>query len=899
MFKRTKISTAAVLVAAGLVGPAAWAQGSQRIEVTGSAIKRIDSEASIAVTVLKTSDLAKLGVTNAEQALAFIAQNQVTIGTTDSVGSSTGGAAYADLRGLGIERTLVLVNGKRMVSNPYSSVGVDLNALPMASIERIEVLADGASAIYGSDAISGVVNFITKREFTGFNVTGDYSYPTNDGDGKSYSASITGGFGSLADNGWNVYGGFSYRKQNALAAVDRDFAKSAVIDSRGVDKTSPTTFPANYTQGTNVAANPAGQACDPPFSLFRPDAWGPNACGFDYVPFIDIIPEQTQTSFFLKGSTLIGGSHTLSGEYMLAKNEVVTFISPTPLGGLSMNPNSPFYPGNGTTPSNAALDTTQPISLGWRTTLAGGRNSVPENDTDRLLVSLDGQLGKWDYSTSILRSSATVTNTFAGGYLSNAGIRAGLNGVNNVPFLNPFGPQTPQGEAYVKSQLILGEVQKAEGTLTGVAGRLVGEAFSMPAGPAMVAISADYHKDEVEYKNNFDLIRQAASSGLAGAEDISGDRNFWSIAGEIDMPIIKNLDLNLAVRYDDYSDFGTTWNPKVSVKWRPIEMLLVRASYNTGFRAPTLQDVYAPNSLTFTGSRYDDPVLCPGGNVDAAAGGVQTRDCGIQFQQQQGGNKELEAEESNAWNIGFVVQPTANTSIGLDFWDYKVEKSIGVFGEQEIFSDPTKYAAKFVRCSAAKPSEVALIDACGISGGDPLAYIVNTQFNLGDYKTSGVDISASWRSGATGWGTFSAALNGTYISKFEYQFAPGLEFNNNLGRYFNSTPVPRYRQVLQLAWSSGAWGTNLANRYTRGYRDANEEAFIDPAFFNDVDAYSVWDLAVTWTGIKGLALTAGLTNMLDEDPPFSNQGDSFQVGFDQRMANPIGRALFMRASYTF
>jgi iron complex outermembrane receptor protein len=899
MFKRTKISTAALLAVAGFLSSTAMAQGSQRIEVTGSAIKRIDSETSIAVTVLKTADLAKLGVTNAEQALAFIAQNQVTIGTTDSVGSSTGGAAYADLRGLGIERTLVLVNGKRMVSNPYSSVGVDLNALPMASIERIEILADGASAIYGSDAIAGVINFITKREFTGFNIAGDYSYPTNDGDGKSYSASITGGFGNLAEQGWNVFGGFSYRRQNALAAVDRDFAKSAVIADRGVFKASPTTFPANYSQGATVAANPTGQACEPPFSLFLPDVFGPDACGFDYVPFIDIIPEQTQSSFFLKGSTMIGGTNTLSAEYMLAKNEVVTFISPTPLGGLSMNPNSPFYPGNGTTPSNAALDITKPISLGWRTSSVGGRNSIPENDTDRLLVSLDGQLGKWDYSTTILRSTSTVTNTFAGGYLNNAGIRAGLNGLNGAPFLNPFGPQSPEGQAYLQSQLILGEVQKAEGTLTGIAGRLVGEAFKMPAGSAMVAISADYHKDEVEYRNNFDLIRQAASSGLAGAEDIEGDRNFWSIAGELDMPIIKNLDLNLAIRYDDYSDFGTTWNPKISAKWRPMDMLLVRASYNTGFRAPTLQDVYAPNSLTFTGARYNDPVLCPNGVADVAAGGIPTRDCNIQFQQQQGGNQELEAEESNAWNIGFVVQPTANTSIGLDFWDYKVEKSIGTVGEQQIFSRPDTYAANFVRCSAAKPSEVALIDACQIPGGDPLAYIKNTQLNLGDYKTSGIDLTASWRSGATSWGTFSAALNGTYISKFEYQFEPGLEFNNNLGRYFNSSAVPRYKQVLQFGWNTGAWSTNLANRYTRGYEDANAEAGMDPAFYNTVDAYSVWDLAVTWTGIKGLALTAGLTNMLDEDPPFSNQADSFQVGFDQRYSNPIGRALFMRASYTF
>ena len=901
MFKRNKICTAALAALGGtllVTSLPVLAQG-QTVEVTGSRIKRIEGEASIAVTTLKSEDLAKLGVSNAEQAVAFISQNQVGFGTSDSVGSSLGGAAYADLRGLGVERTLVLVNGKRMVSNPYSSVGVDLNSLPMAAIERIEVLADGASAIYGTDAIAGVINFITKREFKGFTVAGDASVPTGDGDGKTYSASVTAGFGSLADEGWNVFGGLSYRKQNALAAPDREFAKSAIIADRGVFKASPTTFPANYTQGSTVAANPTGQACDPPYSLYLPDVFGENACGFDYVPFIDIIPAQQQTSLLLKGAIALGGNHTLSAEYVRSHNEVETFISPTPLGGLSMSPASPFYPGNGITPANPDLDTTLPISLGWRTSLVGGRASFPENDTDRFLISLDGVLGSWDYNASAFTSSSTVTNTFTGGYLNNAGIRNGMNGLNGAPFLNPFGPQSAEGAAYLQSQLILGEIQRAKGTLSGVSARMTGDAFKMPEGMAAVAFSAEYNQDEVSYTNNFDLIRQAASSGLAGAEDISGDRDMWAVAAEIDMPVLKNLDINIAARYDSYSDFGSTFNPKVSARWQPARELLIRGSYNTGFRAPTLQDVYAPTSLTYTGTRYNDPVLCPGGVADTAAGGIATRDCNIQFQQQQGGNRDLEPEESKAWSVGLVIQPTDSFSVGFDLWNYKVEKSIGGVGEAEIFANPDTYAANFIRCSAAKPSEVALIDACGIPGGDPLAYIKNTVLNLGDYETSGIDISANWQSGATSLGRFTAQLNGTYISEYKYQFEPGGEFNPNVGLHFNSNAMPRYRQVLNFGWMAGVWAANLANRYTHGYRDANEEAGIDPAFYNSVASYSVWDLAVTWTGVKGLALTGGVQNLLDQDPPFSNQGDAFQVGYNQRLANPIGQAFFVRASYSF
>jgi len=197
------------------------------------------------------------------------------------------------------------------------------------------------------------------------------------------------------------------------------------------------------------------------------------------------------------------------------------------------------------------------------------------------------------------------------------------------------------------------------------------------------------------------LIRQAASSGLAGAEDIDGDRSIWAVMGEMNIPIVKGLELGLALRYDDYSDFGNTTNPKISLRYQPIADLLLRGSYNTGFRAPTLFDVFAPNSLTYTGRRYNDPVLCPGGVPNVAAGGVATRDCNIQFQQQNGGNTSLEPEESTAWTLGFVWQTTPQISFGMDYWNLEVTKSIGVLGESTIFGDTAKYSSLFVRCSRA------------------------------------------------------------------------------------------------------------------------------------------------------------------------------------------------------
>ena len=207
MFRKTKLCKGLLLAFGGSLALAALparaqdAQATQldRVEVTGSSIKRLAAEAALPVQVLKADDLAKAGVTNAQEALNFVAANQSSTTTTTSVGASTGGASFADLRGLGDSRTLVLVNGKRMVNNPYLAAAVDLNAIPFGAVERIEVLTDGASAIYGSDAIAGVVNFITRKEYSGISASASGNWPEASGGGEKYTASLTGGYGSLAD----------------------------------------------------------------------------------------------------------------------------------------------------------------------------------------------------------------------------------------------------------------------------------------------------------------------------------------------------------------------------------------------------------------------------------------------------------------------------------------------------------------------------------------------------------------------------------------------------------------------------------------------------------------------------------------------------------------------------
>jgi iron complex outermembrane receptor protein len=922
MFRRTKLCTGLLLAfggtAAMLATDFAVAQEAQRVEITGSMIRRTESETALPVTVLKMDELQKAGVTNAEQAIKFITQQQGGTVTSSSVSGTNGAAAYADLRSLGAQRTLVLLNGKRVAPNPFATVATDLNTLPMAAIERIETLSDGASSIYGTDAVAGVINFITRRDYQGAAV-GAQAQITEHGGANVYTADILSGWGDLDKQGFNVMAGLNLRKQDHMFGTERDFMKSSYIPDHGFNGTSPTTFPANYSQAGTVAnANPTSPDCAPPTSISVPEANGTRIrCFADTQAFTHVVPEQDQWSLFLRGSLALGKDHTASLEYFHSYNKVFQQIAPSPESGLTMFPTSPFYPGNGITPDNPALNHTLPISIAWRTTVLGPRQSEQENHTQRVVGSLEGVVAGWDYQANALFSNAKVENNYIGGWPMTLPLRNGVSGcvlvsgactgplvVNGQQvFLNPFGDQTAAGLDYIRANQVLGQVQDGEARLGSLNGTLGTTFGSLPGGPMSVAFGGELRKDEMVYHTDVAKVSQAASSGLAGAGALrEGDRDVEALSAEIVLPVLKNLELSAAIRYDHYSDFGSTTNPKVSLRYTPVKELLLRGSYNTGFAAPSLYQLNLPNSTTFTSTRYNDPVLCPNGVP--APGAVPSRDCGIQFQQMQGGNADLTAEKSKAWTVGFLVQPTQQLSFGVDYWDYYIKDSISTIGEQAIFADPAKYANLYVRCSQAPADRRNLLGACQNPGSvDPLAYVINTFLNLGDVKTNGVDLQINYNTGATPYGSFTAGLRGSYVNKYEFQIEPGGAWFNPVGNYnaqFGG-PVIRYQQIITIGWETGPWSTLLTHRLVNGYLDQNSPASVAPAFRNHkVADYTTVDLAVSYRGIKGLTLGAGILNVLDKDPPFSNQSARFQArGYDDRFASPLGRTYQLSARYEF
>jgi iron complex outermembrane recepter protein len=930
MFKKTRLCTGILLAFGGtalIATDYAMAQSNastQRIEVTGSLIRRIASEAATQVVTLNIEELQKSGVTNAEQAVKFITQQQGGTVTSGSVSGTNGAAAYADLRSLGANRTLVLLNGKRVAANPFAVVGTDLNTLPLSAIARIETLPDGASAIYGTDAIAGVINFITRKDYRGGQV-GATVQATEDGGGEVYTATLLGGLGDMGSQGWNVMAGLNIRHQKPMRGDERAFSLSSYQPDKGFNGTSPTTFPANYSQAGTVAnANPTSPGCAPPASISVPEVNGTRIrCFADTQVFTNTVPLQDQNSLFVKGSLALGKDNTASLEYFRSNNRVRTRIAPSPEGGLTMTPLSPYYPGNGTTAANPALNTANNIAIAWRTVPLGSREGEQENVTQRLVAALEGNAAGWDYQASVLTSRAKVENFFLNGYPKTQPLRNGVSGcavplvanvcpagqqllVNGTPlYLNPFGTPTAAELAYLQSIQVLGKVQDGESKATGVTATVSRAIGRLGGGEAQFALNAEARKEEMIYNTDIALVSQAASSGLAGSGAVrQGDRDIKALSAEVNLPVLKGLEFGLSVRYDKYSDFGNTTNPKASVRYQPNEMVLLRGSANSGFAAPSLYNLYLPNSTTFTANRYNDPVLCPGGIP--AANAVPSRDCGIQFQQLQGGNTGLTPEKSKAWTLGVVLQPTSNLSLGLDYWEYKIKDSISTIGEQSIFADPAKYAGLYVRCSQASPARQQAIGACQNPGPvDPLAYVINTFLNLGDVETNGIDLQANVNSGPTSAGRFTLAYRGTYVTKYRFQIEPGGPWFNPLGAYSPqfAGPVIRYQQVVNVGWEQGPWSTLITHRYLNGYKDQNAQGApfnVAPFNTNKVGEYSVFDISVSYTGVKGMTLQGGILNLFDQDPPFTNQVGRFQArGYDDRFHNPLGRTYQLSARYEF
>ncbi len=914
---RLTVLAAAIGAALAANAPAALAQQAQKvekIEVTGSNIKRIEGEGALPVTVISRDEIEKSGVTTAAELMDRISASSaggynVSLGVGDS---ATPGLSAVSLRGLGSTNTLVLLNGRRLSNYAFNASGggtVNLNQIPLAAVERVEVLKDGASAIYGTDAIGGVINFILRKDYTGIEVSA-YGTSTDEGGGNTrrYSGSI--GFGDINKQRFNILATVDYQKDTPLKASQRArFAGTAIRPDLGFAQTSGNVYPANFVFGGQNLNVTAVDGCVPSAGSFRVNAATgvpeplQTFCRYDFTSVLDIYPPSERKGFFTRAALQLGNDHQAFLEYHLSQNEVTFASSETPVN--DFNGNGPFlypaggryYPGVVNLPGGGTVSPTGDLPLAWRLKDGGLRTNRSDSEEQRLVVGLQGVLMGWDYNTAYNSSKSEAVDNYVDGWVRESILRQVL-ATGNVDVFSGS-PLDQQGQALVDSAKILEKVRESEATVTSFDGRISKEIMELKNGPMALAMGFERREEELNDQPQSVLFSGDIQGGGGALPPTTADRTVTAFFGELNIPILRNLEAQLAVRYDDYSDFGNTTNPKVALRWTPTKSTLVRASYSTGFRAPTLSDLFLPRFLSNTADTHNDPIRCPnstpiGGFVNAGL------ECDAQFQNQLGGNTALQPEESRQWTIGVIFEPTTNTSIGADFWTIRREDSIGALGDTTVFdvyggADPLNGGGRFVR-TARQPDGSCVGDLPGAptpaSIACPIDYVIQVQENLGNFVVTGVDLSGTIRFRASDWGQFTLRGEGTYIYRYRYQQQSGGPYIDNVGKFTaDNGAIPRWRHFITLDWRNGPWGATLGQNFQLGYVDASGA--------RRVASYETWDLQGTWAGWRGLTVTLGIRNVLDRDPPASDQGQTFQIGYDPTNTDAHGRTYYLGLKYAF
>jgi iron complex outermembrane receptor protein len=429
-------------------------------------------------------------------------------------------------------------------------------------------------------------------------------------------------------------------------------------------------------------------------------------------------------------------------------------------------------------------------------------------------------------------------------------------------------------------------------SLTASASRELGDWFGASR-PAALALGAEFrHEDYRDFNHHDFAVAVSASTGVDPDAHAEGTRNISAVYGELNVPLHQTLDLTASVRYDKFSDFGNTTNPKLAFRFQPTQEFLMRGSLSTGFRAPSLYDLHQTQAFTNT-NNVNNPILCPNGVP--VNPGVEGGNCGVQFQRLLGGNPDLQPEKSKNATLGFVFQPIRNTKVTVDFWWTRIKDTISAVPEETITEEYNDNPAlrQYIHFL---PGNILSGDSrsCGFDNGvirSTCGYIDTRLNNLGGTNTNGVDLSAEYSLNSS-IGHWNFSYSGTYVTKYEYQDYAGGPWKQNVGRYEGAGPIFRQQHNADVRWTRGEWGAGLSLHFKSGYTDANP--------VNIVDSYTTIDAFANYEPIKNLKMLLGVRNLMDKDPPYTNQGSLFQGGgWDSRYYDPVGRTWYVRMTYKF
>jgi iron complex outermembrane recepter protein len=894
-FQRKKVAIAlAGLMGAGAgflpVTQVAHAQDI-RVEVTGSSIKRVEGEGALPVQVMSRREIEETGAQSAQELLQYVSSNASggMVSNVNTIGASTFGVQTASLRGLGGQNTLVLLNGKRLTSasgEVQGVYGVNLDSIPFSAIERVEILKDGASAVYGSDAIAGVINFILRENFTGAEVTGYYGAPTRGGGGgDKWNGTVTAGWGDLSKDKFNVFVSGYYQDASALDQNKRDFSRSSVWPDQGLVGVSGNTFPAHITTG-NIGT-PGYPNCAPSIDG-GPSGLG-SRCYFDPAAAdgVQSIPDMKTTSLF--GSARYQFTPDWQGYLTASYTNVETrfVIQPTPLSDqinygvegdipatFLLPPSSPYYP---TSAAIAAGVNGQPLNLRYRAYALGLRDTTDTNSAWQAVAGVKGTRWGWDFDFDFVYGQNKTDEQVNGGFARYSKIMPLLNS----GIVNPFGAVTAAAQSAIDATQWREKAFDATSTGYLFEGKASSDIYKLPAGSMGGAFGFQVGKQDLDQSFHPDLQLGDVTGYGGNFLPISASRDFWSAYAELNIPIVKTFEANAALRYDHYSDFGGTTNPKVSARWLPMKELLLRASWGTGFVAPTLTQAYGAQTSGLSQAGSEDPLRCPTTQ--------DTNDCLTQFTLKFGGNKDLKPQTSNQWQVGMVIEPAPGFSLTFDWWNLDLKELIsnGVTVDT-ILNNQDQYGNLITR-GPVQPQYPTI--------PGPITSIDQRFINLGEVKMAGFDINLK-AAKTTTYGRFQFNLDGTYYSKYDVQQPDGSFAGQVSNTYGAATTgvIPRYKQYATVTWGYAGWSATLGNLFQSSYVDAQTDGNDE---LRTVGSLSLWDLSGQYTGIKNWRFALGVQNLFDTNPPFSNQQATFQAGYDPSYYDARGRFLFGSVTYTF
>ena len=898
------------------------ADAVEKIEVTGSRIRRTDIEGANPVTVMSRVDIEKFGITSIGDVLQAIPSAGSAINTNNNNGGN--GTTTINIRGIGSNRTLVLVNGKRWA--PGLTGSVDLNNIPASIIERIEVLKDGASAVYGSDAVAGVVNIITRQDFEGVHASG-YIGQYDEGDGNKEQWDI--GFGTSNDKG-NVYFNISYVEEEPTLAGDREISAVPTFgtpEGFGGSSAPPQGRFWTFDQADN-GFNEQGDGNGGLEPWVEPDS------RFNFAPFNYLSTPQERTNIYTQARYELTDnlSVNVTGFYGNRKSEQA--LAPTPLfigtafgdTGFTLSADNPFSPYDfDVTTDQDVLDADpnarEMFLFGRRMMEAGFRSFKQNVDQFQFNGGFEGviEFADREFFWDANYTYADITqNTSTDGLLNMDRVAQAIgdpaNCTGECTPLNLFGgAPNVIGEGTITQEMLdyitFTAQDELNSSLESYSANISGELLELPAG--YLAFASGYEK---RWQSGYDqpdaIIAAGITSGNA-RQPTSGAFSVEEVYLELavpllsDMPGVEQLDLELATRYSDYSNFGDTTNSKIGLKWRINDDLLVRGTWSEAFRAPSLDELFSGNSDSF--APLTDP--CNGG----AAGNPELPGCaGIPASYEQpntqirttvGGNANLEAEEAESFTYGFVYSPEAveGLSITFDIFDIEVDNAVSSVGAQTILN----------ACAQTGVNLCSLIER---GAGGNVVDLFNGQVNLGGQTTSGFDYNVAYNF-ETEYGDFRVNWDGTYVDErttivVDPVTNTSTEFND-AGLAGDRDVVPRLRTNLAVTWAYDDWTANWLVRFIGHTTEEcsidgdtlDQQLCSDPSdelggdSFNELEDMAYHDVSLGYAVNDNLRITLGVNNLFDTDPEVSYS--TFANSFDPSMYEIPGQFFYSRVNLNF